>query len=133
MAKKAIRKIALNFSDIVLGAEADVIKKAYEARMQIDTLLDERSQAYQRINELEEQVEATIGTPGLFQFPAPPIPVAGYSKLQPVQRPVAPAKTPESVDSEKTIDAPELEKSTTTNDSENDTQNADESVLHESE
>lgn len=75
MAKKTA---SLSFRDIVLGAEADVIRQALEARVQIDQLIAERQAAYERIAALETQVEEVIGEPGVFPFPAPPLPVAGF-------------------------------------------------------
>ncbi len=74
MAKKTA---SLTFREIVLGAEADVIRQALEARLQIDQLVEERRRAYERIAELETQVEDVIGESGTFPFPAPPLPVAG--------------------------------------------------------
>ncbi|MES2696572.1 MAG: hypothetical protein V4773_24095 [Verrucomicrobiota bacterium] len=75
MAKKAP---TLSFRDIVLGAEAEVIRQALEARVKIDQLMEERQRAYERIAAIETQVEETIGEPGVFPFPAPPLPVAGF-------------------------------------------------------
>ncbi len=93
MAKK---RLALEFIDIVMGAEAETIKKAYEARMQIDDQLALREEAYRRIAELETQVEEIVGQKGEFIFPAPPLPVAGYSRLIPASRPAPkPYRAPE--------------------------------------
>lgn len=75
MAKKTA---SLSFRDIVLGADAEVIRQAHEARVQIDQLIEERQRAYERIAELETQVEDVLGEPGVFPFPAPPLPVAGF-------------------------------------------------------
>ena len=75
MAKKTV---SLSFRDIVLGAEADVIRQAHEARVQIDQLISERQAAYERIAALETQVEEVLGETGVFPFPAPPLPVAGF-------------------------------------------------------
>lgn len=75
MAKKSP---TLTFRDIVLGADADTIRQAHEARVKIDQLMDERQKAYERIAALETQVEDVIGEPGVFPFPAPPLPVAGF-------------------------------------------------------
>lgn len=86
MAKKTAP--TLSFRDIVLGAEADVIRQALAAREQIDTLIDERRRAYERIAELETQVEDALGETGVFPFPAPPLPVAGFDpKADTVTRP----------------------------------------------
>jgi hypothetical protein len=75
MAKKIT---PLTFRDIVLGAEAEVIRQALEARAQIDELITERQAAYERIAALENQVEDVLGETGTFPFPAPPLPVAGF-------------------------------------------------------
>jgi hypothetical protein len=75
MAKKSP---TLTFRDIVLGADADTIRQAHEARVKIDQLIDERQKAYERIAAIETQVEEVIGEPGVFPFPAPPLPVAGF-------------------------------------------------------
>ncbi len=75
MAKKTA---SLSFRDIVLGADAEVIRQALEARVQIDQLIAERQAAYERIAALETQVEDVIGETGVFPFPAPPLPVAGF-------------------------------------------------------
>ncbi|MEY4487603.1 MAG: hypothetical protein RIQ79_111 [Verrucomicrobiota bacterium] len=76
MAKKP-NLTALTFRDLVLGAEADVLRQALEARVRIDDLIAERQAAYERIATLETQIEDVIGEPGVFPFPAPPLPVAG--------------------------------------------------------
>lgn len=75
MAKKII---PLTFRDIVLGAESDIIRQALEARAQIDDLITERQAAYDRIAILEHQVEDVLGETGVFPFPAPALPVAGF-------------------------------------------------------
>ncbi len=75
MAKKTV---SLSFRDIVLGADADVIRQAHEARVQIDQLIAERQAAYERIAALETQVEDVLGETGVFPFPAPALPVAGF-------------------------------------------------------
>ncbi len=75
MAKKSP---TLTFRDIVLGADAETIRNAHEARVKIDQLMDERQKAYERIAVLETQIEDVIGEPGVFPFPAPPLPVAGF-------------------------------------------------------
>lgn len=75
MAKKPS---TLSFRDIVLGADAEVIRQAHEARVQIDLLVEERQRAYDRIAALETQIEDVLGEAGVFPFPAPPLPVAGF-------------------------------------------------------
>lgn len=75
MAKK---NPTLTFRDIVLGAEAEVIRQALEARVKIDQLIEERQRAYDRIAVLETQVEEVLGEPGAYPFPAPPLPIAGF-------------------------------------------------------
>ena len=77
MAKKQPNLTALSFRDLVLGAEADTLRQALEARMRIDELIAERQAAYERIAALETQIEDVIGEPGVFPFPAPPLAVAG--------------------------------------------------------
>ena len=76
MAKKP-NLAALTFRDLVLGADADTLRQALEARSRIDELIAERQAAYERIASLETQVEEVLGEPGVFPFPAPPLPVAG--------------------------------------------------------
>ncbi len=76
MAKKP-NLAALTFRDLVLGADADTLRQALEARVRIDELIAERQAAYERIAALETQVEDVLGEPGAFPFPAPPLPVAG--------------------------------------------------------
>lgn len=78
---------SLSFVDIVMGAEADIIKQAYEARIKIDDQLAIREEAYRRIAEVEEKVEEILGEQGEFIFPAPPLPVAGFTRLMPASRP----------------------------------------------
>lgn len=86
MAKKPTKPVKLTFQDIVLNADAETIKQAFEARQQIDVLLAEREEAYRRIAELEVQVEEVVGEEAVFPFPAPPMPVAGYAKAIPATR-----------------------------------------------
>jgi hypothetical protein len=91
MAKKPT---PLTFRDIVLGADADVIRQALEARVKIDQLIAERQAAYERIAALETQIETVVGEPGVYPFPQPPQPVAGFDpKAETVNR-GAPAKKP---------------------------------------
>lgn len=108
MAKKTI---PLTFRDIVLGAEADIIRQALEARSQIDELITERQAAYERIATLENQVEDVLGETGVFPFPAPPLPVAGFDpKSATVTRSAAAVKkVAEALDPES---APEAEAET---------------------
>ncbi len=76
----------LGFVEIVMGADAEVIKSAYEARVKIDGLLTERAEAYRHIVELETQIEQVVGEPGVFSYPPPPSPVAGWLRLEPQPR-----------------------------------------------
>ena len=78
MAKKNQKLEPLSLQDIILRGDAETIRQALEARIQIDTLLEEREAAYRRISELEEQVEDIVGEEGVFPFPEPPIPVASF-------------------------------------------------------
>ena len=77
MAKKPT---ALTFRDIVLGAEADVIRAALDARIKIDALNTERQAAYEKIAALETQINTVVGEIGVYPFPAPPLPVAGFEQ-----------------------------------------------------
>jgi hypothetical protein len=107
MAKKTA---SLSFRDIVLGADAEVIRQAHEARVQIDLLIDERQKAYARIAELETQVEDVLGEPGVLPFPAPPLPVAGFDpKADTVTRGTAkkPARPAATSDDDTTDETPE--------------------------
>jgi hypothetical protein len=76
MAKPTKKLVPLSFVDIVMRADAETIKAAYEARVKVDELLAQREEAYRRIAELEGQVESVIGEEGVFAFPPPPMPVA---------------------------------------------------------
>ena len=92
MAKKTA---SLSFRDIVLGADAEVIRQALEARVQIDALIEERQRAYERIATLETQIEDVLGETGAFPFPAPPLAVAGFDpKADTVNRATGSAKKP---------------------------------------
>lgn len=93
MARKTVSP--LSFADIVMGAEADLIKQAYEARLKIDDQLAIREEAYRKIAEVEEQVEEILGEEGTFAFPAPPMPVAGINKPAPASRPMRPKPKPQ--------------------------------------
>lgn len=89
MAKNPVNGQQLSFVEIVMRADAETIKQAYEARVKVDGLLAEREEAYRKIAELENKVDEIIGEPGVFVFPEPPLPVSGFA------RPVsAPAKKP---------------------------------------
>ena len=79
MAKNPISTAPLSFVEIVMRADAETIKAAYEARVQVDGLLAEREAAYRKIAELEQKVEEVIGEQGVFVFPEPPLPVAGLN------------------------------------------------------
>ncbi|VGO21311.1 hypothetical protein [Pontiella sulfatireligans] len=92
MAKKLVK---LTFQDIVLSADAETIREAYEARLKIDELLVKREEAYRQIEAIELQVEELVGEEGLFVYPEPPVPVAGFSKPAPAARPAPPKPKPE--------------------------------------
>ena len=70
MAKKNQKLIPLTLQEIILRGESEIIRQALEARVQIDTLLEER-EAVQRISELEEQIEGIVGEEGTFLSPSP--------------------------------------------------------------
>lgn len=110
MAVKPKAKAKLSFVDIVLNADADIIKAAYEAKIKIDELLALREEAYQQIFELENQIEDVVGDPGVFAFPAPPCNVAGISGNKPSKRTTPKPKTPtqpKTGDTEKPAEKPE--------------------------
>jgi len=87
MAAKTTKNKPLSFTDIVLNAEAEVIKQAYDARLSVDKLLAERESLYARIAELESEVDEVLGEEGVFPFPAPPVEVAGFNaKASPAKR-----------------------------------------------
>lgn len=94
MAKKPT---TLTFRDIVLGAEADVIRQALDARVKIDALIVERQAAYEKIAALETQVATLVGEPGVYPFPAPPLPVSGF-ETKPAKRAAATTDADESDD-----------------------------------
>lgn len=79
MAKKPQSTEPLTFAEIVLRGDSETIRQALEARTKIDALLEEREAAYQRISELESQVESIVGEEGIFPFPEPPAPVFAFS------------------------------------------------------
>ena len=92
MAKKPT---PLTFREIVLGADAGTIRQALEARVKIDQLIIERQAAYERIAALETQIETVVGEPGVYPFPQPPLPVAGFDpKAEIVNRGAPAAKKP---------------------------------------
>lgn len=95
MAKKPTPKLTpLSVSEIILRGEADVIRAALEARLQIDTLLAEREAAYARIAELESEVQSVLGDESDYPFPAPPIPVASFDAKAAAPKPKAKAPAP---------------------------------------
>ncbi|MCC5842286.1 MAG: hypothetical protein JJT96_19375 [Opitutales bacterium] len=89
MSKKNSSPLTLGFADIVLGADAETIRQALEARTQIDELLAERAQAYERIAALESSVEEILGDEASFPFPEPPLPVFGFGPGAPAKKKVA--------------------------------------------
>ena len=97
MAKKLI---PLTMRDIVLQADAETIREAYEARLKIDDLLVKREEAYRQIEIIELQVEELMGEEGLFVYPAPPVPIAGFSKPVSAARPKKPKPPVEIVEKE---------------------------------
>ena len=96
MAKNPVNGQPLSFVEIVMRADAETIKAAYEARVKVDGLLAEREEAYRKIALLEQKVDEIIGEPGVFVFPEPPMPVSGFAKpaAAAVKKPVAAPKAP---------------------------------------
>ena len=103
MAKKPT---PLTFRDIVLGAEADVIRAALEARIKIDALITERQAAYEKIAALETQINTVVGEAGVYPFPAPPLPVAGFDPKPAKKSTGAAAADTDGDDESPTDDAP---------------------------
>jgi hypothetical protein len=106
MAKTNFPTTPLSFIEIVMRSDAETLRQALEARVKVDALLAEREEAYRKIAELENQVEQVVGTSGVFVFPAPPLPVAGFAKTgQPLTQvkksePAAPAPKVEEPEAE---------------------------------
>lgn len=90
MAKKTQKLVPLTLNEIILRGDSETIRQALEARIQIDTLLEEREAAYQRIAELETQVCEIVGEDGTFPFPEPPMPVASFSATAVAKKKAAP-------------------------------------------
>lgn len=96
------KPLVLTYTDIVLGADVETIRRALEARTEIDQLLEERAKAYAQIAELEGKVEALMEEGTVFPYPEPPLPVFGFGpakgaakakkKVAPKVAPPAPAK-----------------------------------------
>ncbi|NMA42367.1 MAG: hypothetical protein GX946_03195 [Oligosphaeraceae bacterium] len=93
MARKKIATSALSVAEIVIRADAGTIKAALEARLKTDELLVEREQAYRRIAELEAQIEELMGEPGVFVYPEPPLPVAGFKTAAKSEKAATPSPT----------------------------------------
>lgn len=92
MKKPVTKMLPLTVTEIILRGEAAVIREALAAREKIDTLLAEREAAYQRIAELEAQVDEIVGDEAAFPFPPPPCPVAEFE----LPRPAAAKPRPKS-------------------------------------
>ncbi|MBN2162128.1 MAG: hypothetical protein JXR25_12200 [Pontiellaceae bacterium] len=84
MAKKLVKLTSI---DIILQADAETIREAYEARVKIDDLLVKREEAYRQIEAIEVEIEELIGEEGEFIYPEPPGIVAGFNKPVPATRP----------------------------------------------
>ncbi len=80
MAKKTNKLEPLTLTEIILRGDAETLRQALEARIQIDALLEEREAAYRKIAELENQVDVIVGEESTFPFPEPPMPVAEFAK-----------------------------------------------------
>ena len=114
MAKKPQKLEPLTLQEIILRGDSEIIRQALEARIQIDSLLEEREAAYRRIAELETQVSEIVGEDGIFPFPAPPLDVATYAQkpapkkkveAAPVVEVEAPVETDEVAEADETVEA----------------------------
>ena len=119
MAKKPQKLEPLTLQEIILRGDSEIIRQALEARIQIDSLLEEREAAYRRIAELETQVSEIVGEDGIFPFPAPPLDVAAYAQkpapkkkveAAPVVEVEAPVETDEVAEADETAPEPETKK-----------------------
>jgi hypothetical protein len=106
MAKKPQKLEPLTLQEIILRADSETLRQALEARVQIDTLLEEREAAYRRIAELETQVSEIVGEDGVFPFPAPPLDVATFAQKPAPKKKVEPAPEPVVEDAATTDEAP---------------------------
>lgn len=103
---------SLTFADIVLGADAETIKAAYDAKVKIDVLLAERQELYERIAQLEGEIDDIMGDQGVFIFPAPPCPVYGFDqtvkkvKPRPKKTSEEEVATKEVIENDETISSP---------------------------
>jgi hypothetical protein len=109
MAKKGQKLEPLTLQEIILRGDSEIIRQALEARVQIDTLLEEREAAYRRIAELETQVSEIVGEDGVFPFPAPPLDVATYAQKPAPRKKVVPAPAPTIDDAATPEEAPSEE------------------------
>ena len=91
---KPISTQPLTFTELVMRADAETLKRAYEARLQVDTLLAQREEAYRKIAGIEQQIDQIMGEPGAFVYPEPPLPVAGFTVKKP--QPPKPHAIPET-------------------------------------
>ena len=114
MAKKPQKLEPLTLQEIILRGDSEIIRQALEARIQIDSLLEEREAAYRRIAELETQVSEIVGEDGIFPFPAPPLDVAAYAQKPAPKKKVeaaqvveveAPVETDEVAEADETVEA----------------------------
>lgn len=80
MSKTQVNLQPLSIVEIVMRANADVIRNALAKREEVDGVLAEREEAYKRIAELEKQVDDILGVSGVFEFPAPGVSVSGMAK-----------------------------------------------------
>ena len=93
---KPISTQPLTFTELVMRADAETLKRAYEARLQVDTLLSQREEAYRKIAGIEQQIDQIMGEPGVFVYPEPPLPVAGFTVKKPQPpKPQQPAPEPQ--------------------------------------
>ncbi len=75
----ALKPTTLSFTEIVLGSDTNTLRKALQAREDIDKLLIERENAYRLIAELEGKIEDILGDETEYPYPPPPEPVFAYN------------------------------------------------------
>ena len=76
----SLKNKMLSFAEIVTRADAETLRAALEARIQIDDLLLKRDEAYRKIAEVESKIQDLTGDELEFEFDEPQYPVAWAGK-----------------------------------------------------